>query len=169
MNKTAVIIVLLFVSITLDAQIINEGVLTIKSGTNVYFKNDYTNKLGATLTNNGDLHLAGNFTNNGTTSEPTSGTTYFDSATNDIQTIDGTSKEIRFYNLTVNNTNASVKGLAVSDAFDVQVENDLALTSGDLRLMGEAQLIQKHTGVSANTGSGHFCDFVDYFVLCLQR
>ncbi|HIP48117.1 MAG TPA: hypothetical protein EYG92_04020 [Lutibacter sp.] len=113
MKKIALLIVLSFSFFTSNAQIVNEGVLKIESGTSVYFADDYTNKVGATHTNDGDLHLVGDFTNDGTTTVPTSGTTYFDGVTNDTQTIDGISKEIRFYNLTVNNTHASVKGLAV--------------------------------------------------------
>lgn len=155
MNKIAILLFFFLAFITLNAQIVNEGTLKIESGTSVYFVDNYTNKVGATHTNDGDLHLEANFTNNGTTTIPTSGTTYFDGSTVDTQTIDGVTEEIHFYNLTVNNTHASVKGLAVSDLYNLQVENDVALTSGDLRLMGEAQLIQKHTGVSANTGLGH--------------
>ncbi len=139
----------------MQGQIVNEGTLKIESGTTVYFGDDYTNKSTATHTNEGDLHLVGNFTNDGTTSVPTSGTTYFDSTTNATQNIDGSSNEIHFYNLTVNNTTTGVQGLAVSDLYDLEVENDLVLTSGNLRLIDEAQLIQTHTGLSNNSGLGH--------------
>jgi len=59
MKKIALLIVLSFSFFTSNAQIVNEGVLKIESGTSVYFADDYTNKVGATHTNDGDLHLVG--------------------------------------------------------------------------------------------------------------
>ena len=61
---------------------------------------------------------------------------------NSVQTITaGTKLSERFYNLTLNCTNGS-KGVSVADGFELTVANNLLLTSGDLRLVGEAQLIQ---------------------------
>ncbi len=141
-----------------QAQIINKGTLKIESGTEVSFGEDYTNDTAATHTNEGNLHLKADFTNNGTISTPSSGTTYFDSTTNVTQTIDGSAKEINFYNLEVNNTTAGVQGVAVSDLTDLKVVHGIALTSGKLRLIDKAQLVQTHTGISANTGAGLLID-----------
>ncbi len=45
--------------------------------------------------------------------------------------------------------------LTVADNFGVTVTNTVALSGGDLRLVGEAQLIQTHLGVNTNViGSG---------------
>jgi hypothetical protein len=142
----------LFSLSVVHAQIVNKGTLKISTGTVVYFANDYTND--GTHANDGDLHLKGDFTNNGTTTS-TAGTTYFNSSTVTTQNLNGTANAAQFYNLTVDNTHASVLGLAVADTYNLEVTNGVTLTSGKLRLMGEAQLVQTHTGVSANSGSGH--------------
>ncbi|WP_240665771.1 T9SS type A sorting domain-containing protein [Lutibacter sp. HS1-25] len=133
-------------------QIVNEGTFKIMDGTEVYFGNEYTNKNGATHDNEGSLHLNHNFVNNGVTSIPTSGTTYFDSDTNTVQSISGSTNECHFYNLEVNLTNVSKQGVSVTDNFGLFVKNQVVLTSGDLRLVGEAQLIQ--TNNIANAGIG---------------
>lgn len=44
--------------------------------------------------------------------------------------------------------------LVVNSGFRLQVENGLEI-NGDLRLVGDSQLIQKHTGTSLNTGTGN--------------
>jgi len=143
---------------SVQAQIINKGILKIESGTEVYFGKNYINDATATHINEGNLHLEGDFTNNGTIAIPSTGTTYFDSSTNPTQTIDGSNKEINFYNLEVNNTAVGVQGVAVSDLTDLKVVNGINLVSGKLRLMGEAQLVQTHSGTSANTGTGLLID-----------
>ena len=80
-------------------QIVNEGTFKIMNGTEVYFGNEYTNKSGANHNNEGNLHLNHNFINNGTTSVPTSGTTYFNSSINTTQSISGSTNSCNFYNL----------------------------------------------------------------------
>ncbi len=158
-KTTTFFLSLLFVTNYLSAQIVNEGTLKIKDGTTVYFGEEYTNKAGATLNNEGNLHLNSNFINNGTVTEsgaPNSanGQTIFDSptnvnaSTNAIQTISGTTK-VAFENLKIDNTT----GVSVADGMELIVEKGLILTSGDLRMVGESQLIQKHTGVDANSGA----------------
>jgi hypothetical protein len=145
------------------SQIVNEGTLKIKDGTTVYFGETFTNKVGATHNNEGNLHLNANFVNNGTVTQSASadaanGITYFDSPTNPsatsntLQTITGTTKVV-FENMVVNMTNASKLGVTVADGLELVVEKGITLTSGDLRLIGEAQLIQKHTGADANSGT----------------
>ncbi len=149
------ILIFLFISLNsffTQAQIVNKGTLKVTSGTVVYFGNNYTND--GTHNNDGDLHLKGDFTNNGTTTSA-SGTTYFDSSTVATQHLDGTSNSAQFYNLEVNNTTANANGLAVADTYNLEVTNAVNIANGKLRLMGESQLVQTHTGVSANTGSGH--------------
>lgn len=146
--------VLFFICTTLGySQIVNEGVLQIKASTNVYFGDAYTNNASGTHNNDGNLHLNHNFINNGITTA-VSGTTFFNSSTNDIQTISGTRDSIIFNNLEVNLTNVTKKGVSVVDGFGVIVSNNVNLVSGDLRLVGQAQLKQTHTGSNANTGTG---------------
>ncbi len=156
------ILLIIFVA-SLNAQIVNEGLLKIKDGTTVYFGETYTNKIGATHDNEGNLHLNGDLINNGTmvaSANPdlANGITYFDSPTNinstvnTVQNISGTNKVV-MENMVINMTNASSKGVLVSDGLEVLVENGLTLTNGDLRLTGGAQLIQKHTGANANLGN----------------
>lgn len=137
---------------SLFSQIANEGIFQIMSGTEVYFGSEYTNKTGATHNNQGNLHFNDNFINNGSTSVSTSGTTYFDSSVNTTQTISGTTKNCNFYNLEINITSVSKNGVTVEDNFGLYVDNIISLTSGDLRLTGEAQLIQLNNVVNSGIG-----------------
>jgi len=161
-KNTPLLIIFILISFSLFSQVVNEGVLKIEDGTTVYFGEEYTNKAAATHNNEGDLHLNSNFINNGTVTESgnantANGVTYFDSptnvnaATNAIQTISGASNNVAFENMVVSNTT----GVSVADGTELIVEKGLTLTSGDLRLVGEAQLIQKHTGVDANTSTSN--------------
>jgi len=134
------------------SQIVNEGVLQISNATDVYFENEYTNKVSATLSTNGNLYLNNSFINNGVTTS-TSGTTYFKSNTNPLLSISGTSNTINFNNLEVDITAANTKGLSVSDGFLLNISNGLNLVNGDVRLNGESQLIQSHVGLDANAVS----------------
>lgn len=145
---------LLFNFLCSYAQIVNKGILQITASTDVYFKNEYTNKSTGTHKSNGNLYLNNNFINNGTTTSA-SGTTYFKSITNPLVTISGTSKAINFNNLEIDITATNTKGVSVADGFALNIVNSLNLRSGDVRLTGEAQLIQTHVGADANTiGSG---------------
>ncbi|MBE0423145.1 MAG: T9SS type A sorting domain-containing protein [Lutibacter sp.] len=143
--------VLYFICTTLGfSQIVNEGILQIKVSTNVYFGDEYTNKSSAEHKNDGELYLNHNFINNGITTS-VSGTTFFTSSVNAIQTISGSTKSVNFYNLEVDKLST---GVSVEDLFELNVANAVTLTKGDLRLVGESQLLQTHEGVSANLGSG---------------
>ena len=136
------------------SQISNEGTIQISASTVVYFQDEYTNSSTGIHNNDGDLYLNSNFINNGNTAA-TSGTTYFISSDFDIQNILGTTGNINFYNLEVNLTSASKKGISVVENFGLVVANNLSLTSGDLRLVGDAQLLQTHAGINANSiGTG---------------
>ncbi len=129
------------------SQIINEGVFHIENATTVYFGREYTNN--GNYNNNGELFLNSNFINNGITTAA-SGTTFFTSNTNAVQSISGTTNTINFYNLTINN---SLSGVSVATDFGVIVENTVDLVAGDFRLVGDAQLVQTHTGTNANSAT----------------
>ncbi|WP_338356652.1 T9SS type A sorting domain-containing protein [Yeosuana marina] len=135
----------------LPFQIVNNGTLKIEQSTIVYFGNEYLN--AGIHDNEGDLYLNSNFINDGSTSS-SSGTTFFTSAVNDTLSISGTEGSINFFNLEVNVTSSSKKGVSVADGFGLIVKNRVNLVSGDLRLVGEAQLIQTHSGAGINTSSG---------------
>ncbi|MFD0989087.1 T9SS type A sorting domain-containing protein [Mariniflexile jejuense] len=144
-------LILLLISTTkVVSQISNVGILKISPSTIVSFQNEYSNKSTGTHNNEGQLYLNSNFINNGITSVTTSGTTYFNSTVNTIQTISGTSNIANFYNLEINNI---LKGVSVANNFGLIVKNSVNLNSGDLRLVGEAQLIQTHTGANINIAS----------------
>ncbi|MFK5958935.1 MAG: T9SS type A sorting domain-containing protein [Lutibacter sp.] len=134
-----------FISVTsFYSQIVNEGTLQIAPSTIVYFGDQYTNN--ATHNNDGNLHLKSDFINNGTTTS-TAGTTFFESAS--VQSISGSSNEVNLYNLELNNSSF---GISVVDNFGLFVENSITLTSGDLRLVGEAQLVQTNNIENSGTG-----------------
>jgi hypothetical protein len=149
------------------AQIANEGNFKIEPGTTVSFGTDFLNKSTATLTNDGDLYVEGDFSNHGTVDYTgTSGTTYFHSSGTNTQVLSGSSNAANFYNISINNTATDGQSLSVidnnddgngtDDGFNLHIENTLHIESGQkLRLMGESQLVQNHTGVNANTGTGH--------------
>jgi hypothetical protein len=132
----------------IESHIVNKGILKIEPSTEVYFGNEYKNT--GTHDNEGNLYLNHHFINDGTTSIPTSGITSFRSSVNDTLTISGTTGSINFYNLEINVTGATKKGVSVIDGFDLKIVNQLNLISGDLRLTGEAQLIQTHPGTNTN-------------------
>ncbi|MDH5412651.1 MAG: hypothetical protein OEW87_00810, partial [Flavobacteriaceae bacterium] len=75
---------LIFHSLNIFSQITNEGIFFIGSTTTVYFGDEYTNN--DTHNSNGDLYLNSNFINNDSTLSA-SGTTFFKTSTNNIQTI----------------------------------------------------------------------------------
>ena len=146
MQKYLIISCFIFSS-TILSQIVNEGTLHVEPSTTVYFGEEYTNKTTGTHNNHGDLYLNNNFINNGITSA-ISGNTFFNSSTNNIQTISGSSNTINFYNLSIDN---SLTGVNVADNFGLIVGNAVDLLDGDLRLTGDAQLIQTHTGTDINS------------------
>ena len=129
------------------SQIVNEGTLQVKSSTTVYIGDEYTNKTTGIHNNDGNLYVNNNFINNGSTSA-NSGTTFFNSSVNDIQTISGSSVDVNFFNLSINN---SLSGVKVADEFCLIASNSVNLLDGDLRLEGEAQLLQTNTGVDLNS------------------
>lgn len=148
-------LILYFISISqLFSQIVNEGTLKILPTTIVSLQDTYYNNTLGTHDNEGELYLNSDFINNGTTTNPTSGTTYFKSTVNTIQTISGITGGVNFYNMEVNVTGVDKKGVSVVDGFHLEVGNKVNLVSGDLRLVGQAQLVQSHIGANVNTTSG---------------
>jgi hypothetical protein len=152
--KKYISIFMLLTSLTSWGQLVNNNATIVSNGTLFYSAYDFTNNTGATFISNGEVHLKGDLTNDGTVSS-TSGTVYFDSSTNATQNLNGASATAQFSNLSINNTASGALGLAVADGFNLEVTDGVDITAGKLRLMGESQLIQTHTGTSANTGTGY--------------
>lgn len=145
-----VLLCLLCVVLQLKSQIVNSGVFKIQETTVVFLGENYTNKLGGIHNCNGELYLEGNFINNGTT-ESTAGSVNFISTGNQTQTISGSANSINFYNLKVDMVHGLRKGVSVADNFGLYVKNAVLLNNGDLRLIGEAQLIQTAIGANLNS------------------
>jgi hypothetical protein len=105
-------------------------------------------------TNNSELQISRDWKNNGQFI-PGTGTVTFNGATlNQIQTINlGIKTNETFYNLNTNNS-AGAKGISVVDGFELTVKNNLSLLSGDLRLTGEAQLVQEGINPNPTDGTG---------------
>lgn len=147
-----IVIILTITASNLNAQISNHGDLKIVNGTDVKFMDEYVNN--GNHSSDGNLQLNNNFINNGNT-VANSGTTFFKSATNNLIQISGSANTINFYNLELDVTAADTKGVLVQDNRSINLQNSLHLKNGDLRLMGESQLIQTHSGVSSNVlGAG---------------
>ncbi|MFK5878099.1 MAG: T9SS type A sorting domain-containing protein [Flavobacteriaceae bacterium] len=152
MKRAIYILVFIFCQYNVFSQIVNNGILQIESSTTVYFGDEYTNSVSGIHNSDGDLYLNDNFINNGTTTS-VSGTTFFTSSINDLLTISGTTNNINLYNLEININGASKLGVSIADNFGLFVENTVNFQSGDLRLVGDAQLIQTHTGVDTNSSN----------------
>ena len=154
MNKKSTIIITLILLLQwqLQSQISNQGDLKIVSNTDVYFANNYENSGNHNC--DGNLYLNANFVNDGTTSS-NSGTTYFKNSVDDLLGITGTTNQINFYNLEVDLSSITAKGLSIDQNIELYLENSLHIKNGDLRLIGESQLIQAHSGINTNTiGNG---------------
>lgn len=132
------------------SQIVNKGILQILPSTNIYFENEYINDASGIHNNNGDLYLNNNFINNGITLS-LSGTTYFMSSANPEISISGLTNTLNLHNLEINITALNTKGISVADNFALNVANAINFVSGDMRLVGESQLIQNHLGADINT------------------
>ena len=106
------------------------------------------------MATNSNLYLSRDWKNSGSFT-PGQGTVTFNSSTsNQVQTINvGIKTNETFYNLITNTTNGAV-GISVIDGFQLTVINTITLTSGDLRLVGEAQLVQNGTVANPTSGSG---------------
>ena len=107
-----------------------------------------------TMTANSNLHIKRDWRNSGSFIPGTGTVTFNGAINNQIQLINsGIKLNEGFYNLTLNNTNGA-RGVSVADGFELTVANNLSLTSGDLRLTGEAQLVQNGIGPNPPGGTG---------------
>lgn len=105
-------------------------------------------------TNNSELQISRDWKNSGVFIPGTGTVTFNGSTLNQIQNINnGIKTNETFYNLTTNNS-GSAKGISLVDGFELTVSNNLSLLSGDLRLTGEAQLVQAATTANPTAGSG---------------
>ena len=150
LKPTLMFCVCICVSYLASAQVINTGQLKITPNSVVYFQDEYTNTATGNHVSDGNLYLNNSFINHGLTSA-SNGTTYFKSDTNNFLNISGNSEVVNFHNLEINITPEGLKGVSVADNFLVQITNNLNLISGDMRLTGESQLIQEHSGLNNNT------------------
>ena len=111
------------------------------------------NSASLQMSNGSKLLVAGNWSEDGDFI-PGDGTVTFNGfTTNAIQQISSGDNKITFYNLAVINTNSG-KGVSVTDGNGIFVNNALDIVSGNLRLVGKAQLVQTKSGVSANSNTG---------------
>ncbi len=140
---TPVLLFVAFMNQNIYAQIYNAGVFKVENGTSLYTSGTFTNE--GTFSADGNLYLKADFVNDNTVTS-SSGTAYFTGSS--TQNITGLAKQVAFYNLNINNSGT---GVQVADSLDLIVANSVALTSGILSLTGEAQLVQTHSGVSANS------------------
>jgi hypothetical protein len=110
------------------------------------------NLASLTMAANSDLYVSRDWKNSGTFT-PGQGTVTFNGATaNQIQMINlGIKTNETFYNLTLNTSNGA-KGVRLDDGYELTVSNFLSLQSGDIRLTGEAQIVQ--SGLVANPTNG---------------
>ncbi|MNX17886.1 hypothetical protein D3C86_477760 [compost metagenome] len=113
---------------------------------------------GASVTmaslSNSDLHISRNWINRGSFVPGIGTVTFNGGALDQVQTINaGIKTNETFYNLITNNSNGA-KGISVVNGFELTVSNALSLLSGDLRLTGEAQLIQNGVNPNPSSGSG---------------
>lgn len=101
---------------------------------------------------NSDLYVSRDWKNSGSFI-PGQGTVSFTGATpNQIQTINaGIKNNETFYNVNLNTSNGA-KGVSLADGYELTVSNLLTLQSGDIRLTGEAQILQ--LGLVANPTGG---------------
>jgi len=113
---------------------------------------------GATLTmaasGTSDLYVSRDWKNSGNFTPGTGTVTFNGSTVNQVQTINaGIKTNEAFYNFTLNNSN-SARGISLVTNFALTVANNLSLLSGDLRLVGEAQILQNGTAANPSSGTG---------------
>jgi hypothetical protein len=105
-------------------------------------------------TNNSELQISRDWRNSGSFAAGTGTVTFNGGTANQIQTINlGIKTNETFYNLKTNTT-GTAKGLSVVNQFELTVQNQLNLLKGDLRLTGEAQLLQTIATSNPTSGQG---------------
>lgn len=99
-------------------------------------------------TNNSELQISRNWRNSGAFISGTGTVTFNGGNADQIQTINlGIKTNETYYNLKTNTT-GTAKGISVVDKFELTVLGNVLLAKGDIRLTGEAQLVQ--AGTTAN-------------------
>jgi len=101
-----------------------------------------------------DLQISRDWKNSGVFVPGIGTVTFNGAAANQVQNINiGIKTNETFYNLTTN-TSGTAKGISLVDNFELTVTNKVTLTNGDIRLTGEAQLVQAGTDANSSTGTG---------------
>lgn len=119
---------------------------------------DITISAGATvtMTANSNLYIKRDWMNSGSFIPGTGKVTFNSSTANQVQYMNAAVENNfteTYYNLSLECSNGA-KGVNTQNLFRLTVINDLTLTSGDLRLTGEAQLIQNGTTGNPVGGTG---------------
>lgn len=110
------------------------------------------NTASLTMATNSDLYVSRDWKNSGIFTPGQGTVTLVGATVNQIQTINlGIKNNETFYNLILNTSNGA-KGVSLDDGYELTVSNLLSLQSGDIRLTGEAQIVQ--SGLVANPSSG---------------
>ena len=105
-------------------------------------------------TNNSELQISRDWKNSGNFIPGTGTVTFNGASVNQIHNINlGIKTNETFYNLTTNTSNSAI-GISVVDGFELTVANNLSLLSGDIRLVGEAQIVQNGTAANPSSGTG---------------
>ncbi len=124
---------------------VNKGVLHVNSNTDLVFKGNFHNDETGNLTTDGDIYFEGDFRNQNVF-VATGGTVFLTGDGTQNLYDDYTQNPLKYYifnNLEINNTGASgSEGVLVDNNVGIDVLSKLILRNGDLRLKGEAQLIQ---------------------------
>lgn len=103
---------------------------------------------------NSDLEVNRNWLNSGVFNSGQGNVIFVGNQPNQVQTINqGIKLNETFYDLTIN-TSGTAKGINLDNGFELTVNNLLSLENGDLRLTGEAQLIQHGLVSNPVTGNG---------------
>lgn len=112
------------------------------------------NTASLTMVTNSDLYVSRDWKNSGTFTPGQGTVTFVGSTINQIQTINqGIKNNEMFYNLTLNTSNGA-KGVSLGNGYELTVSNLLALESGDIRLTGEAQIVQSGLVTNPTSGTG---------------
>ena len=123
---------------------------------NIASARDLVINAGASVTMmvNSNLEISRNWLNSGDFYPGLGNVTFNGSQNSQVQTINQGIKLFEsFYDLTLN-TSGTALGVSVQDQFELTVANNLTLLSGDLRLVGEAQMVQNGTSANPLSGSG---------------
>jgi hypothetical protein len=164
----------MFLESTIYSQIANEGLFKISASTTVSFQDEYTNKITASFINNGDLNLEDNFINNGTITS-ISGTTFFNNSNSELQLISGTSEQINFYNLSIDNDSGITQNLdaTVSNNLSINLGNSLTIApSIKLTVNGIISNLAGNDGLvlkSDDTGTASIIHYTDNISATVER